>query len=499
MVLLTTVQTVTINDLGGRTFTHPLIAYDLTSEYSYQEIRNSSDLGIELDAGNVSIISDTVPVLTSAELAQVEPQNDLKYGTPNFPPDFNYQNVQVVQTLANFPAPVGNEIILEDKTYLIDAIKLDITGYCLVFGQRSAIQGFNQNVSSIQSFENGGLMFKSTTNLFMNDIEVYLSAPNLTLFDHQGDGTTPEGESFEINKMAVYCQDDNGAFQTGCKAGLIKDIRQGFMGTQFFLGFADGFRFSGTWTNGGMRITDTLWRAFAIMGQTGKVYYSDATTPVVFESRFSSNANIQVNGSSVAYDFPQTAFTFDGQYQLQNGNASGSGTFVSLWSGNHPSTYPEANFKDNTGITNSFAGVEWISTTDNLVTIATQNLWYKIPVSAATVKDATWVTYSNGEVTYNSDNVLDASTITRISAVGKSNDIVEIKIVKEDALAVQTDLIVATITIQGSAAQGRAENVTIPTTAMLTKDDKLSVWVRNTSGTTDVTILEGANFILGQK
>ena len=60
-------------------------------------------------------------------------------------------------------------------------------------------------------------------------------------------------------------------------------------------------------------------------------------------------------------------------------------------------------------------------------------------------------------------------------------------------------MIVATITIQGSAAQGRAENVTIPTTSEVQKDDVLSVWVRNTSGTSNVTILEGANFILGQK
>ena len=420
-------------------------------------------------------------------------------GTPLFPPDFLYQNVQVIQTLADFPTPVGTEIILEDKTYLIDAIKLDITGYTIVYGQRSSIQGFNQNVSSIQSFETGATLFKSTTNLFMNDIEVYLSAPNQTLFDHRGDGTTPEGESFEINKMAAYCQDDFGAFQTGCKAGYIKDIRQGFMGTQFFLGFKDGFEFAGTWTNGGMRIVDTLFRAFAIMGQTGKVFCSDPLDPVVFESRFSSNANLQVNGSSIGYDFPQTSFTFDGQYQLQNGNVSGSGTYVELWSGLHPSTYPEANFRNNSGIKNTFAGLEWISTSDNLVTIATQNVWYKVPIATATVKEATWVTYANGEVTYNSDNALDGSVITRVSTVGKSNDIVEIKIVKEDALAVQTDLIVATITIQGSAAQGRAENVTIPTTSGVQKDDKLSVWVRNTSGTTNITILEGANLILGQK
>jgi hypothetical protein len=297
----------------------------------------------------------------------------------------------------------------------------------LLYNGRSAIQGFNQNVSSLQWKGNGDLCFKSTTNLFINDLEIYLSAPNITMFEHIGDGTTPEGESFEINRMACYCH---------------------------FLGFADGFRFSGTWTNGGFRITDTLWRAFAIAGQTGKVYYSDPTTPVVFESRFSSNANIQVNGASVGYDFPQTSFTFDGQYQLQNGNVSGSGTYVSLWSGLHPSTYPEANFRDNSGIKNSFPGVEWISTSDNIVTITTQNVWVKVPIASATVKEATWVSYANGEVTYDSDNALDASIITRISATGKANDIAQIKIVKEDALAVQTDLIIATITIQGTTSQG---------------------------------------------
>jgi hypothetical protein len=414
------------------------------------------------------------------------------------PPDFLYQNVQVVQTLADFPTPVGTEIILEDKVYLIDAIKLDITGYTIKYGQRSAIQGFNQNVSSFQSFENGATLFKSTTNLFMNNVEIYMSAPNQTLFDHQGDGTTPEGESFEINQMAVYCQDDFGAFQSGCSAGIVKDIRQGFMGTQFFLGFQDGFKFAGAWA-GGMRIISTLWAAFGWGGASGKVYYSDPLDPVSFTLRFFSDAAMTINGSNIGYDLPQSAFVFDGQYQLQGGNVSGSGTYVTDWSGSHPSTYPEANFRDNSGIKNTFAGVEWISTSDNVVTISTQNVWYKVSIASATIKEATWVSYANGEVTYDSDNALDGSIITRISATGKANDIAQIKIVKEDALAVQTDLIVATITIQGTTAQGRAENVTIPTTAQVNKDDKLSVWVRNTSGTTDITILDGANFILGQK
>jgi len=418
------------------------------------------------------------------------------FTTPLLPPNFLYDTIKVVQTLENFPEPVGNEITLEDNTiYFIDNPKLDILQYTLVFNQRSQINGFGQNVSGITSTVAGTALnkkvnFKSGKNLFMNDLELYFEANHQRMWECIGDGTVTEGESFELNRFNIINVQAAGH---GCELGYIKDIRQGFIGTFSCFNVENGFICAGAW-GGGFRITDTIF-----ILSSGVFFGSDASDPVTFQRRFASNANLTVPLGSIGYDFPQTSFPNDGQYQLQNGNSRGDGTLVTLWSGLHPSTYPESNFKDNTGIINSFPGVEWISTSDNIVTISTQNVWYKVPILSATVKDATWVNYANGEVTYDSDNVLDASVITRISAVGKSNDIVEIKLVKEDALAVQTDLIVATITIQGSAAQGRAENVTIPTTAMITKDDKLSVWVRNTSGTSDVTILEGANFILGQK
>ena len=324
----------------------------------------------------------------------------------------------------------------------------------------------------------------------MSDLEIFCEGTNQRVWEHIGNGTVTEGESFELNRFNILC------FQTAGhnnELGYVKDIRQGFIGTMSCIGFENGFICAGAWT-GGFRVDNTIF-----INCSGVFFGSDPTDPVSFARRMSSNANITVPVGSIGYDFPQSAFTFDGQYQLQNGNASGAGTYVTLWSGLHPSTYPEANFKDNSGILNTFAGVEWISDTNNIVVISASNVWYKVPIATATVKEPTWVSYVNGEVTYDSDNSLDASIITRISATGKSNDIVEIKIVKEDALAVQTDLITATITIQGTTAQGRAENITIPTTTTLQKDDKLSVWVRNTSGTQDVTVLSGANLIIGQK
>ena len=79
-----------------------------------------------------------------------------RFTTPLLPPNFLYDSIKVVQVLEDFPDPVGDEITLEDNTiYFIDNPKLDITGYTLVFNQRSQINGFGQNVSGISSSTNG--------------------------------------------------------------------------------------------------------------------------------------------------------------------------------------------------------------------------------------------------------------------------------------------------------------------------------------------------------
>ena len=93
-VLLTTVQTVTINDLGGRTFTHPLTSYDLTDEYTYQEIRGSADLGAELDAGNVTITNNGTTVNNSSELKKIQPEPSIGGGS-------DFGTIWAVNTIMN--------------------------------------------------------------------------------------------------------------------------------------------------------------------------------------------------------------------------------------------------------------------------------------------------------------------------------------------------------------------------------------------------------------
>jgi hypothetical protein len=79
VVLQTTglVASVTLDDLGGRTYVHPItvdLAGAISSEYTYEEVRESFDLGVALDAGYVSIINDGIVVGNSSALKQIQPK-----------------------------------------------------------------------------------------------------------------------------------------------------------------------------------------------------------------------------------------------------------------------------------------------------------------------------------------------------------------------------------------------------------------------------------------
>ena len=48
--------TVVINDLGERTFVHPVISFDLENEYSIDEISNSVDLQTSITAAEITVV-----------------------------------------------------------------------------------------------------------------------------------------------------------------------------------------------------------------------------------------------------------------------------------------------------------------------------------------------------------------------------------------------------------------------------------------------------------
>ena len=431
------------------------------------------------------------PIITSPQ-----PKDILQYDGSDWRNYPRYISKVIVRSIADLPTPVGTEINLAtDTIYEVDG-DLDITGYTLCFGQRTQINGIGQNVSIIRSSTNGVsvadpyVMFKSSTNLFMNSLEIFCEGQNQLVWENISDGSVVEGESFELNRFAVFCFETAGHNN---KLGFVKDIRQGFMGTMFFFGFEDGWEFAGTWIDGGFRISNTLFT-----NCSGKFYYSSATDPVTFQRRFASNAAIQVPAGSIGYDFPETSFIFTGQYQLQNGNASGAGTYVSDFTSGFPAFNKLANFRNNTGIQDTFQGGEWVNTADTVTVINTQNVWERLNVVTIN-KFLTWFTELNGEFEYEGGNPLDVSILLTLSVTSKANDVVEVRLIKEDALAVTTEILRRAITIQGTTAQGRAESVPIQATDQLLEGDLVYMEIRNTSGSQNITTLSNSNCIIGAK
>jgi hypothetical protein len=411
-----------------------------------------------------------------------------------FPPNFEYKSVQVVQSLADLPTPIGNEIFLEDLIYVIDG-DLDITGYTLCFGAKTQVNGIGQNVSVIRSSTSGTVgnpyvFFESNANLFMNDLEIVLQGRNQLVWQHIGTGIVPEGESFELNRFNLVSFPPGGPGHNN-QLGFIKDIRQGFIGTFSCFGFENGFICAGAWA-GGFRVNNTLFRVFS-----GVAFGSDPLDPVNFQLRMSSNANLSIPLGSIGYDFPSTAFNFTGQYQLQNGNVSGDGVYVSDFASGFPAFDPIGNFQNNTGIQNTFQGGEWV-TDANVETILVQNVW--TPLNVTTIsKFLTWFSELNGVFTYLGGTPLDVTIFLTLSLTGKANDIVEVRLLRESSLGVVTEILRRQITIQGSTAQGRAESVPIQSTQLIQENDIIYVEIRNTSGNSSVTTLLNSNCIIGAK
>lgn len=415
----------------------------------------------------------------------------LLHRDPYNPVKFEYTSIQVIQQLSDFENydPLTHDIQLEDKIYFIDSNDLDITGHTLVFGAKSQVNGFGQNVNRISSSENGAVFFKSNANLFMNDLEIVCNGTGQRIWEHIGSNIVPEGESFELNRFNILCFQPAGHLN---ELGFIKEIRQGFVGTMSVIGMENGFKLAGPWT-GGFRVDNTIFIACK-----GKFFYSDPLDPVVFQRRMSSNANLSVPLGSTGYDFPPTAFPYSGQYQLQEGNFSGSGTYVTLWSGQPPAYDYRANFKDNTGLQNTFPGGEWINSANTITNVLVQNTWYQLVLTTVN-KNLAWFSELDGEFTYLSQTPIDVQLFMTLTLTGTSNNIVEIQLRKRDVLNVETNLLSRLVTIQGTTAQGRAESITMTTTTQLVYGDKIRVYGRNTSAAQSFTVLQDSNGIIVAK
>lgn len=90
---------VIINDLGARSFTHPTANYDLTAEYTLEELRDSLDLRTSIDSGDLTADFDGIAITTGVLFDEFM---------------VDYDHVQVKQNSNNITTLQGQVSVLEN-------------------------------------------------------------------------------------------------------------------------------------------------------------------------------------------------------------------------------------------------------------------------------------------------------------------------------------------------------------------------------------------------
>jgi len=101
--------TVTIADLGARTFTHPVTDYPLTTEYTEDEIQRSGDLQAEITAGTITLKDDDGNIILTLPFATYHTHFEASTSSPGFMPALSGNPDEYLDGDGNWTVPTGGE------------------------------------------------------------------------------------------------------------------------------------------------------------------------------------------------------------------------------------------------------------------------------------------------------------------------------------------------------------------------------------------------------
>jgi len=151
-------------------------------------------------------------------------------------------------------------------------------------------------------------------------------------------------------------------------------------------------------------------------------------------------------------------------------------------------------------LTGPHTGITWSLTSSSATTISESNTLYKL-AGTTTVSEASGFSQTgNNEITYLGDS--DKFNIfLSLSISGGENDDVAVQLRKYDSSSAGYTEIgpEVTTTIKSSTGSSRIENVSIMTIADLDTDDRVEVWAKNKTDTSNVTGEVGSHLVISRR
>lgn len=367
------------------------------------------------------------------------------------------------------------------KLYFIDG-EIDMGTTSIVVPENGLnIRGHGFGISGLYSTEDNFNLFVTngvtySGDLFITDMDIRISGVGSKVF------AIDNLENFNA------CEWNTVNFIACTSLGDIKDYRQGLGRNVAWISCKEGLTMTGAWS-GGFAILDSIVVGAPMTGVLFK-----AGTDLLIGGSFRSNINILGLGTAGGYftDFAPSNFTLDGGFSLTTVRANPAVDNIP----NMPATSPKANIKGCSGIGNTYPGGAIRIADETTVTISTIGVLEQI-TSTAVLNEAYWFSVSNTNgITLDSTQVIEVDISGSLSFSGSSNREMAVQLRKYiSSTASYVDIgPVYLATLNGGSGGQRAENVTFAATTSMSEDDRIEVWVKNLTDTTNITVLEAGQF-----
>lgn len=377
------------------------------------------------------------------------------------------------------------------KEYFLDGV-IDMTGVSIEVPSGGInITGYNLEISGLTCSDNSYTMFTSPAggsgSVVFKDFYIEVDGTGSQVFDLVADTGFEALEWTRIN------------FNNCTSRGEVDGYRQGFEEGCGYFGGSPSLTLSGNMLGGYVfkssivRSLDDSW--------TGALFQEG--TSLTINSRFFSDANIDLGTNSSFIDFRTTNFALSSSVQLKDMFISRNGTvdptdtniipnilasdLVSIW-------------RTNQGIDNTYVGGR-LEITSELPTIITAAGTFTNVLGVFTASDLQHFSEpSNGQLRNDGVSPRDFKVIFGGTVDGGSGDDVEVKIVKhDDSAGTDSDVVSLEKSIENNVGGSDTSDYFIYGNVTLDVNDYVFLQIANNTDTTTVTLKAGAYLIVEER
>lgn len=371
-----------------------------------------------------------------------------------------FEYLVYVDSLVDFPSPVGNVITLDEYTTYHITLDLDLEGHRLVCTGPTALRGGTDLTSKITStLSDGEVLITAADSLYLANLSLSTNS-TAVLFDINGVGKVkPHVELEDINLLQGTIGTLSNLYDFTWKGGGADQISGGLI-------------LSGNFNHVTIEDVDIEELESGVVGLT-----LDAS--LVVTERFNMRYSIfEVEPGGVGISISSLISIPPEALEINFTRFEGAGTYLT----GITESDNRVRFRECVGITNSAsqAQYEWEANA-TATSFTSSGVFVKAQGTSNPNVNNKCFTHSDNRATYTGAIIRNFRILAISSLTGTSNNVA--------MLAVYKNGVKASVKQESTLnSSGRSENICVSCNIVLDPNDYVEVWIANKNSTSDITV-----------